>query len=355
MRQPLTLNDIQRYENDIKQHGVEGVIRTYTDLLGKGYKYAGWARGVAQAEGLAWDSLPHGSVTGRAAVMFMKNRSGRDFTREELDSIRVDMARGYLKFLRTTVGHTPQDVPFEDMRNFHQDVFRKHGLDINDWTLETPMKLIGKYEGAAVRDRIWEKLRETGGESVYALLQSKKLYDAVESYAVGTIYFDSRNNRVENSFVDAVEHKAQTAKEILTGEWQGSFFEAADLVMRDQFRSRTIDSTDRDEAQAWLKAASRFKPLLLSEGEPVRDTEYAQSVRQGSLNDRINSLAAALQAGHPDALKEFVGANRTELEALSRQSVLDAEAMDRAEQALLAQAAPAQTERHEAPSRGITR
>ncbi len=355
MRQPLTLNDIQRYENDIKQHGVEGVIRTYTDLLGKGYKYAGWARGVAQAEGLAWDSLPHGSVTGRAAVMFMKNCSGRDFTREELDSIRVDMARDYLKFLRTTVGHTPQDVPFEDMRNFHQDVFRKHGLDINDWTLETPMKLIGKYEGAAVRDRIWEKLRETGGESVYALLQSKKLYDAVESYAGGTIYFDSRNNRVENSSVDAVERsKAEIAKEILTGEWQGSF-EAAELAMRDQFRSRTIDSTDRDEAQAWLKTASRFKPLLLSEEEPVRDTEYAQSVRQGSLNDRINSLAAALQAGHPDALKEFVRANRTELEALSRQSVLDAEAMNRAEQALLAQAAPAQAERHEAPSRGITR
>ena len=217
------------------------------------------------------------------------------------------------------------------------------------------MKLIGKYEGAAVRDRIWEKLRETGGEDAAALWQSNGLYFAVRDYAGGTIYFDSRNNRVENSSVDAVERsKAEIAKEILTGEWQGSF-EAAELAMRDQFRSRTIDSTDRDEARAWLKTASRFKPLLLSEGEPVRDTEYAQSVRQGSLNDRINSLAAALQAGHPDALKEFVRANRTELEALSRQSVLDAEAMDRAEQALLAQAAPAQTERHEAPSRGITR
>ena len=343
MRQALTLNDIQRYRDDIKQHGIEGVIRTYTDLLGKGYKYAGWARGVAQAEGLSLDSLPHGSVAGRAAVMFMKNRSGRDFTREELDSIRVGMAEGYLKFLETTVGHTPRDIPFKEMR------------DINDWTLETPMKLIGKYEGAAVRDRIWEKLRETSGEDAAALWQSNGLYFAVRDYAGGTIYFDSRNNRVENSSVDAVERsKAQTAKEILTGEWQGSF-EAADLVMRDQFRSRTIDSTDRDEAQAWLKTASRFKPLLLSEEEPVRDTEYAQSVRQGSLNDRINSLAAALRAGHPDALKEFVSTNRTELEALSRQSVLDAEAMDRAEQALLAQAAPAQTERHEAPSRGITR
>ena len=94
MRQALTLNDIQRYENDIKQHGVEGVVHTYTDLLKKGYKYAGWARGVAQAEGLSLDSLPHGSVAGRAAVMFMKNRSGRDFTREELDSIRVGMAEG---------------------------------------------------------------------------------------------------------------------------------------------------------------------------------------------------------------------------------------------------------------------
>ena len=355
MRQPLTSNDIQRYRDDIKHHGVEGVVRTYTDLLNKGYKYAGWARGVAQAEGLAWDSLPHGSVTGRAAVMFMKDRSGRDFTRAELDSIRVGMAEGYLKFLETTVGHTPRDIPFKERRDFHEKVFEQHGLDNNDWTLETPMKLIGKYEGGAVRDRIWEKLRETSGEDAAALWQSNGLYFAVRDYAGGTIYFDSRNNRVKNSSVDAVERsKAEIAKEILTGEWQGSF-EAAELAMRDQSCSRTIDSTDRDEARAWLKTASRFKPLLLSEGEPVRDTEYAQSVRQGSLNDRINSLVAALQAGHPDALKEFVGANRTELEALSRQSVLDAEAMDRAEQALLAQAAPAQTERHEAPSRGITR
>ena len=41
---PLTKQDINRYRNDIEQNHVQGVVRTYADLLSKGYNYAGWAK-----------------------------------------------------------------------------------------------------------------------------------------------------------------------------------------------------------------------------------------------------------------------------------------------------------------------
>ena len=88
---PLTQQDINRYKNDIRQHGVQGVIRTYSDLfsdlLSKGYNYAGWAKGVAEAEGMTWSSLPKGETTGRAAVMFMKDTSGQTFSEQRLNRI----------------------------------------------------------------------------------------------------------------------------------------------------------------------------------------------------------------------------------------------------------------------------
>jgi len=84
---PLTQQDIDRYKNDIKQNHIQGVIRTYADLLSKGYNYAGWAKGVAEAEGMTWGSLPKGETTGRAAVMFMKDSSGQTFSEQKLNRI----------------------------------------------------------------------------------------------------------------------------------------------------------------------------------------------------------------------------------------------------------------------------
>ena len=84
---PLTQQDIDRYKNDIKQNHIQGVIRTYADLLSKGYNYAGWAKGVAEAEGMTWSSLPKGETTGRAAVMFMKDSSGQTFSEQKLNRI----------------------------------------------------------------------------------------------------------------------------------------------------------------------------------------------------------------------------------------------------------------------------
>ncbi|MDO4641747.1 MAG: hypothetical protein Q4A84_08650 [Neisseria sp.] len=48
MPEIIKQNDLARYREDIRQHGVEGVIRVYSELLDKGYNYAGWAKGVAK-------------------------------------------------------------------------------------------------------------------------------------------------------------------------------------------------------------------------------------------------------------------------------------------------------------------
>ena len=58
-----------------------------SDLLSKGYNYSGWAKGVAEAEGMTWSSLPKGETTGRAAVMFMKDSLGQTFSEQKLNRI----------------------------------------------------------------------------------------------------------------------------------------------------------------------------------------------------------------------------------------------------------------------------
>ena len=192
----LTTQDIDRYKNDIRQHGIQGNVRTYADLLSKGYNYAGWAKGVAEAEGMTWGSLPKGETTGRAAVMFMKDSSGQTFSEQKLNRIREGMAEGYLDFLQSNIGRTPRDVHFDEMRDFHKKVFERHGLSIDNWTLETPMKLIGRYEGKQKQEEIWQKLLATRGSGIGALTESATLYQAVEDYAQGHIYFDKKGERI---------------------------------------------------------------------------------------------------------------------------------------------------------------
>ena len=93
MRAVLSSQDIDRYRKQINQNGITGVVKVYTELLDKGYDYAGWAKGVATAD----------TVTGRAAILFMKNTSGKEFSKEELNGIRVDMAKGYLDALEQNI------------------------------------------------------------------------------------------------------------------------------------------------------------------------------------------------------------------------------------------------------------
>ena len=298
---PLTKQDINRYRNDIEQNHVQGVVRTYADLLSKGYNYAGWAKGVAEAEGMTWGSLPKGETTGRAAVMFMKDSSGQTFTEQKLNRIREGMAVGYLDFLESRLGESPRDVNFKEMRRFHEKVFVDNGLSINNWTLETPMKLIGKYEGERRQEEIWQKLLATRGSGLGALTESATLYQAVEDYAQGHIYFDKKGERIENTKVEDNDGTPVMTVNV-----------------------RRISEADRMEAAKWIRNVSRFKPLLFSEAEQAQEMQYAAAAKQDDFLSATNDLITRLKSGDQTALSDFMG--RDDVRQIQRESAMTAQA-----------------------------
>jgi hemolysin-type calcium-binding protein len=298
---PLTKQDINRYRNDIEQNHVQGVVRTYADLLSKGYNYAGWAKGVAEAEGMTWGSLPKGETTGRAAVMFMKDSSGQTFTEQKLNRIREGMAVGYLDFLESRLGESPRDVNFKEMRRFHEKVFVDNGLSINNWTLETPMKLIGKYEGERRQEEIWQKLLATRGSGLGALTESATLYQAVEDYAQGHIYFDKKGERIENTKVEDNDGTPVMTVNV-----------------------RRISEADRMEAAKWIRNVSRFKPLLFSEAEQAQEMQYAAAAKQDDFLSATNDLITRLKSGDQAALSDFMG--RDDVRQMQRESAMTAQA-----------------------------
>ena len=298
---PLTQQVIDRYKNDIKQNHIQGVVRTYSDLLSKGYNYAGWAKGVAEAEGMTWGSLPKGETTGRAAVMFMKDSSGQTFSEQKLNRIRVGMAEGYLNFLESRLGEPPRDVNFKEMRRFHEKVFEKNGLSIDNWTLETPMKLIGKYEGERRQEEIWQKLLATRGSGIGALTESATLYQAVEDYAQGHIYFDKKGGRIENTKVEDNDGTPVMTVNV-----------------------RRISEADRMEATKWIRNVSRFKPLLFSEAEQAQEMQYTAAAKQDDFLSATNDLIARLKSGDQTALSDFMG--RDDVRQIQRESAMTAQA-----------------------------
>ena len=298
---PLTQQDINRYRQDIKQNHIQGVVRTYADLLSKGYNYAGWAKGVAEAEGMTWSSLPKGETTGRAAVMFMKDSSGQTFPEQRLNRIREGMAEGYLNFLQSNIGRTPRDVRFDEMRDFHKQVFEKNGLSINNWTLETPMKLIGKYEGERRQEEIWQKLLATRGSGIGALTESATLYQVVKDYAQGHIYFDKKGERIENTKVEDND-----GTPVMT------------------VNDRRISEADRMEAAKWIRNVSRLKPLLFSEAEQAQEMQYAAAAKQDDFLSATNDLIARLKSGDQTALSDFMG--RDDVRQIQRESAMTAQA-----------------------------
>lgn len=344
--QVVTQAEIKRYRDDIKDNGVAGVIRTYDALLTKGYDYAGWAKGVAEAEGMSWNSLlPKGSVTGRAAVMFLKESSGKDLSEAQLNKIRVGMAQGYLNFLETNIKkNVVKDVDFESMRNFHKAVFERNGLSINNWTLETPMKLIGRYEGGkAAQERKWEELRETQGTNVDALLGSAGLFGRVMNYSTGSIYRDEKGEVLSSTSVANLSMPSPY--------WYPGEVGDVDSYVS-SFKKVPIDANDKREAQEWIKHVSLFKPILFAQSEQF--VQPVQNIAQASLD--INQLMEQMKTGSVDFsqlnLSQLTQNNLVQLNDLKQQSIQQAETLNKMEQTMTAQAEPAQNIEPETRSRG---
>ena len=228
MSKTLTKRDFEYLNNLVSKYQVEGAISVYTYLLNQqGADYAGWARGVASGD----------AITGQAALSFMQNIAkkppktevdantgkleqefglGREISSEERDEIRVSMAKAYLKKLEERISKGEGVyMNFETMREFHEEAFKEHKLEIKYWTLETPMKLVGKYFGTdmgiapeVVQEEWWQELSGTKGTGLNSMFASMKLSYFVKDVANGGFYIDNNGkytSRLVASHQDAVK------------------------------------------------------------------------------------------------------------------------------------------------------
>lgn len=180
-RKPYTAKQLKSYRKNIEHNGVDSAVKFYDDLYddGKGYRYAGWAVGVARND----------TVTGKSATDFMiataKQGVGgklpKALTAADINNIKKDMALGYADALiantKETGGVTNQDVTYKQTRAFHKKAFEANGLSIDNWTLETPMKVIEGFEGKSAIEARWRTLRETGGDGFDGVYSSNGLYE----------------------------------------------------------------------------------------------------------------------------------------------------------------------------------
>lgn len=205
MSQPaqLTKQELDAWNKKIKTGNLTAIGEVYQALRERGYDYAGWAIGVATGD----------SITGNGALAFMQavaKDNKQVLTQARVDSVRRDMALGYLDILQNKLkkGEGGEDIGYEEMFNFHKEVFEKNNLDIDYWTLYAPMSIITKnasitqadgtmIKGAQVVENMWENIRKTKGEVVSGgSIVSLELYNIMLDAKNGYIYVDKSTGNV---------------------------------------------------------------------------------------------------------------------------------------------------------------
>lgn len=174
----MTIQDYPLNTTDLDELGAllsDGrILEFYEVLYGRGYSYAGWAYGVASGS----------SVSGAAALQFMNSSLGYELSAESVESIRLAMAQGYLITLHSIAGQSGvvyRDVNAQEVWDFHNVAFETNGLSIENWTLNVPFLVIKDLEGAEGLERVWSRIRDTGGDGVAALQENLKLVFTMES------------------------------------------------------------------------------------------------------------------------------------------------------------------------------
>ena len=181
------VNEINGAQLNVYQEMLRGghVEEFYAALSAQGYQYAGWAVGVYRG-----DTVTGASALGylsSSAVMGIGIEACKNLSQVQVDSVRKDMAQGYLdalmKIAEDSGGVVNRDVRFKETYAFHERAFKDNNLSIDNWTLKTPFDLITQQLGNDAAEARWEKLRDTGGEGWDALMQSAGLMKSMGDYA----------------------------------------------------------------------------------------------------------------------------------------------------------------------------
>ena len=128
----LTTTVIDSFSKVVDNYGVNGAIAVYR-AMNSYYdaEYAKWAKGVAKGN----------TTTGKSALLFLIATAlqgkgtgvSREIGSEDMDNIRIGMAKGYLKALAS---HTSDVyIDYKEMETFHQTngtFFR----DENEYTIK---------------------------------------------------------------------------------------------------------------------------------------------------------------------------------------------------------------------------
>lgn len=286
MSQPqiLTKEQLNSWNQKIKTGNLSAIGEVYQILKKKGYDYAAWAIGVATGD----------SITGNGALEYMQavaKGHKQILTQARIDSVRRDMALGYLAMLQNKLekGHGGEDITYAEMYEFHVNVFNENGLDISYWTLYTPMSIIqtnasgagrngNMIKGDKVVESMWEQIRATKGEVVHGGTSvSLELYRIMQDAKKGYIYVDKITGDVSseisiiNAFtMDASIHSIGGSELTHILSKLENFDKLIDSL---GYKKITISSTDQQKAQQWC-----------------RDTDMvatAKSVTTESLNHNI--------------------------------------------------------------------
>lgn len=290
MSQPqiLTKEQLNSWNQKIKTGNLSAIGEVYQILKKKGYDYAAWAIGVATGD----------SITGNGALEYMQavaKGHKQILTQARIDSVRRDMALGYLAMLQNKLekGHGGEDITYAEMYEFHVNVFNENGLDISYWTLYTPMSIIqtnasgagrngNMIKGDKVVESMWEQIRATKGEVVHGGTSvSLELYRIMQDAKKGYIYVDKITGDVSseisiiNAFtMDASIHSIGGSELTHILSKLENFDKLIDSL---GYKKITISSTDQQKAQQWC-----------------RDTDMvatAKSVTTESLNHNIFNLS----------------------------------------------------------------
>lgn len=290
MSQPqiLTKEQLNSWNQKIKTGNLSAIGEVYQILKKKGYDYAAWAIGVATGD----------SITGNGALEYMQavaKGHKQILTQTRIDSVRRDMALGYLAMLQNKLekGHGGEDITYAEMYEFHVNVFNENGLDISYWTLYTPMSIIqtnasgagrngNMIKGDKVVESMWEQIRATKGEVVHGGTSvSLELYRIMQDAKKGYIYVDKITGDVSseisiiNAFtMDASIHSIGGSELTHILSKLENFDKLIDSL---GYKKITISSTDQQKAQQWC-----------------RDTDMvatAKSVTTESLNHNIFNLS----------------------------------------------------------------
>lgn len=171
--QALTIQQLKSYQDRVANAGTlaqqkSAAIAGYQELYDKGYNYAGWALGVATGSTVAGTAAMD-FLTG-SALMGLGGEQCRDIQPAKADKIRVDMFDTTLEQMIFEAGRSngvlTQDLGYKSVSDIHEEVFSKNGLSLDNWTLNTPMKLITQIYGPATTEKIWSYIRDTGGDGL---------------------------------------------------------------------------------------------------------------------------------------------------------------------------------------------